>query len=85
MNIKFLKIRNWDYELYQVNDNLVITVVFFGQIDYSRSFYLPNDTDIQESSLIEIAEHIRNNYEMYKAVEISPPISLTKAEIEGQQ
>lgn len=33
MNIRFLKMRNWDYDLYQVNDKLIITVIFFGQID----------------------------------------------------
>lgn len=73
--IKEICSRNWDFTLYNVDGEIVLTVVFFGQIDVNRSFKIANDiSKIEESELNELAEHIRTNYEDYKNVEITPAI-----------
>jgi hypothetical protein len=74
--IKELYTRNWDYTVYQVNDQKVISVVFFGMVDYHRSFFLLPDEIPQDFELLKtLSEYIRNNYESYKDREIIPAIT----------
>lgn len=73
--IKKLFTQRWDYNLYEKNSKQIITVIFFDQIDYPRSFYLKNNIEESEyESLKELSEDIRNHYEKYKDLEITPPI-----------
>jgi hypothetical protein len=73
--IKKLYTQRWDYNLYERNKKQIITVIFFDQIDYLRSFYLTKEVeDSKYESLKELSEDIRNNYEKYKDLEITPPI-----------
>ncbi|MDO5666127.1 MAG: hypothetical protein Q4G63_12860 [Bacteroidia bacterium] len=74
-NISKIYQKKWNFEVYAVDKELVITVIFFGVIDYYRSFYLesnkiPKDLDDLES----LAEDIRKNYNLYKYREIIPAI-----------
>jgi len=72
---KELYSRNWDFTLYEVENKKIITVTFFGRVDYQRSFYLQKEVKEGEyESLKELSENIRNNYEKYKDLEITPPI-----------
>ena len=73
--IKKLYTQRWDYNLYERNKKQIITLIFFDQIDYPRSFYLTKEVeDSKYESLKELSEDIRNNYEKYKDLEITPPI-----------
>ncbi len=73
---KELYSRNWDFTLYQVNDKRVITVVFFGLVDYFRSFFLqPQEITEDFESLNILSEQIRNHYDSYKDREIIPAIT----------
>lgn len=73
--IKELYSRNWDFTIYEVDGRVIITVIFFGIVDFYRSFYMLSEemTDDFES-LKELSELIRNNYEKYKDREIEPAI-----------
>ncbi|MDH7913762.1 hypothetical protein [Winogradskyella sp. SYSU M77433] len=72
---KELYSRNWDYTLYEVNGKQIITVTIFGRVDYQRSFYLENEVKESEyENLKELSEDIRNNYDKFKSLEITPPI-----------
>ncbi|WP_299183549.1 hypothetical protein [uncultured Chryseobacterium sp.] len=76
-SIKKLFEQRWDFELYEVDHKKVITVIFFGQVDYPRSFYL--EKEVEENgyeSLKELSEKIRNHYDEFKHLEIVPPINL---------
>jgi hypothetical protein len=75
-SIKKIDRRDWDYILYKVDGKMVITVIFFGQIDYPRSFYL-TDNELSQgiSQMPYLSEKIRNNYDTYKDREIFPPIT----------
>jgi hypothetical protein len=73
--VKKLYVRNWDFTLYQINDKYVISVVFFGLVDFHRSFYLqPLELVDDYEQLKNLSEKIRNNYENYKSREIVPAI-----------
>lgn len=72
---KELYSRNWDFTLYEVENKKIITVTFFGRVDYQRSFHLQKEVNEGEyESLKDLSENIRNNYEKYKEFEITPPI-----------
>ena len=73
--IKKLYSERWNYKIYQVNDKLVASVVFFGQVDYTRSFYIQADQVSAKFELLDdLAEKIRNGYEDFKAFEVVPAI-----------
>ncbi len=75
--IKKLFQQRWDFELYEVGNKKVITVIFFGQVDYPRSFFLEKEIEENEyGSLKELSEKIRNHYAEFKHLEIVPPINL---------
>jgi plasmid replication initiation protein len=73
--VKEIYKRNWDFILYKVDDDYVLSVVFFGAVDYHRSFKVDSQimTDDYED-LKSLSEDIRNNYEKYKPSEIIPAI-----------
>lgn len=73
--VKELYKRNWDFILYRVDDYYVISVVFFGTVDYHRSFKIDSKILTENyEDLKDISEDIRNNSEKYKMVEIVPAI-----------
>lgn len=75
--IKKLFEQRWDFELYEVDNKKVITVIFFGQVDYPRSFYLEKEIEGNEyESLKELSKEIRTHYDKFKHLEIVPPINL---------
>ena len=75
--VKELYSRNWDFTLYQMEDNYVISVVFFGMVDFHRSFYLhTNEFDENYEQLKNLSEQIRNNYDDYKIREVIPAITI---------
>ena len=56
----------WDYALYKADGKIVITVMFYGQIDYPRSFFVRNDELNHDlSTLKHLSDKIRNNYDAY--------------------
>jgi hypothetical protein len=65
--------RHWDYTLYEIDNQYILTVVFFAQIDYPRSFNLTREEANQ--NLAELSERIRNNYEEYQDREVKPPVT----------
>jgi len=74
--VKEIYKRNWDYIVYQVNDETVISVVFFGLVDYHRSFYLlPDEIPDDFEQLKGLSEKIRANYNLYVEREIVPAIT----------
>lgn len=74
-NIEKIYSKAWDYVLYHVKNEKIITVIFFDQIDYPRSFYLTDtERNIDNDHLSFLANDIRNNYLNYKDREIIPPI-----------
>ena len=75
--IKKIMKNNWDFTLYQVNEELVFTVVFHSsRIDFSRSFQLvENEKNFDFEGLKKLSEQIRNNYEVFKDREIIPAIT----------
>jgi plasmid replication initiation protein len=74
--IKELYSRNWDFTLYQKADDYVISVVFFGLVDFHRSFYLnTNEFNENYEELKNLSEQIRNNYDNYKIREVTPAIT----------
>jgi hypothetical protein len=73
--IKLLHKKDWDFNLYLLDGKKVITVIFFDQIDYPRSFLLEGDEcnlSIEEAA--KLSENIRENYSSYIQREIVPPI-----------
>lgn len=57
------------------DDKTVISVVFFGLVDFHRSSYLlPNELTENYESLKGLSENIRNNYDNYKEREVVPAI-----------
>ncbi|MEN9917800.1 MAG: hypothetical protein RL662_236 [Bacteroidota bacterium] len=75
MKIKELGKRNWDYVLYEVDDKLILTVIFFSQIDYPRSFVFGRDeVSLHSEDLEKLAQGIRDNYLIYKDKEVNPPV-----------
>ncbi len=74
---KLLVKNNWDFTLYEVEENYIISVVFFNSmVDFSRSFKLTTtEKSFNLNQLKELSELIRNNYENYKEREIIPPIT----------
>ena len=77
MSIRIKYKNNWDFTVYQVGKDEVITVVFFNSmIDFSRSF-LMNKTELtfDITQLKELSEQIRNNYDLFKYREIIPAIT----------
>jgi hypothetical protein len=73
--MKELYSRNWDFTLYEIDNKVVITVVFFGPVDIFRSFYLLSEELTKDyEALKAVSEKIRNNYDFYKIREIIPAI-----------
>jgi len=75
--IKLITKNNWDFSLYVVREDYIISVVFFNSMmDFSRSFKL---TEIEKTfnfdQLKEFSELIRNNYDSYKEREVIPAIT----------
>lgn len=67
--------RNWDYIVYKVDGEFVISVVFFGMVDFHRSFrLLESEIPKDFEDLKTLSEQIRNNYEKFKDREIVPAI-----------
>ncbi|MFN8353083.1 MAG: hypothetical protein U0Y10_01440 [Spirosomataceae bacterium] len=83
--VKELFSKNWDFTLYQVNDRLVISVVFFGLVDFYRSFrLLENDLRNDDYELLyNLSKEIRNNYDNYKYREIIPAITSESPPLAG--
>jgi hypothetical protein len=69
--------KNWDFTLFEVNGEWVLSVVFFGLVDYHRSFEIKSDSfDINDiDSLSQLAEKIRNQPNDYLLYEITPAIT----------
>ena len=68
--------KNSDYTIYQADHLTIISVVFFGLVNYQRSFYLlPNEISTDYESLSNLPEQIRNNYDNYKGREVVPAIT----------
>jgi hypothetical protein len=65
--------KKWNYILFKVDEELVLTVMFFDQIDYPRSFKIEQN-DYDDESLKKLSEEIRNNYSQFQENEIQPPI-----------
>lgn len=73
--IKFLHRKGWDFNLYLLHGKKVITVIFFGQIDYPRSFLLgDNECGFSIEQMAELSGRIRSNYSLCVQREITPPI-----------
>jgi hypothetical protein len=74
-NLKELDNKNWDFTLYEAGTKRIFTVMFYGLVDYPRSFYL-RETEylFSHDELIHFAEEIRNNYERFKDRELIPAI-----------
>ena len=68
---------NWDFTLYEVDEDYIISVVFFNSmVDFSRSFKLTkSEKSFNLDQLKKLSELIRNNYDNYKDREISPSIT----------
>jgi hypothetical protein len=68
---------DWDFTLYEVNQNYFISVVFFNSmVDFSRSFKLTKNERLYNlDQLKELSDLIRNNYNNFKEREIIPAIS----------
>jgi hypothetical protein len=68
---------DWDFTLYEVDQNYFISVVFFNSmVDFSRSFKLTKNERLYNLyQLKELSDLIRNNYNNFKEREIIPAIS----------
>jgi hypothetical protein len=75
-SIKIKAKNNWDFTLYQVNQEEIISVVFFNSMfDFSRSFKLNEiERNFDFEKLKELSEQIRNNYDLFKDREVIPAI-----------
>ncbi|MGD1841444.1 MAG: hypothetical protein ACFB0B_11190 [Thermonemataceae bacterium] len=74
-NIKEIYSQPWEFSLYEVDDQKVITVIFPDRIDYPRSFQLLKEEEsFSKEDHRKLAERIKKNYEAYKSREITPPI-----------
>jgi hypothetical protein len=74
---KLLAKNSCDFTLYEIEENYIISVVFFNSmVDFSRSFKLTiNEKLFNLDQLKELSELIRNNYHNYKEREIIPSIT----------
>lgn len=75
--VKLIIKNSWDFTLYEVEENYIISVVFFNSmVDFSRSFKL---TEIEKlfnlEQLKDLSELIRKNYQDYKEREVIPAIT----------
>jgi hypothetical protein len=75
-SIKIKAKNNWDFTLYQVNQEEILSVVFFNSMfDFSRSFKLNEiERNFDFEKLKELSEKIRNNYDLFKDREVIPAI-----------
>lgn len=74
-NLKQLDNKNWDFTLYEVDKQRIITVMFYGVVDFPRSFYLrESEYAYNHNELVQFAENIRNNYDLFKDRELIPAI-----------
>ena len=74
--VKEIYTRNWDFTLYQVDGRFVISVVFFGLVDFYRSFnLLEENVPTVLEDLKNLSEQIRNNYDDFKPTELIPAIT----------
>lgn len=65
---KEIYFRNWDFILFKKDNKYIISVVFFGLVDFHRSFYLePEEITEDYEQLKDLSERIRNNYEQFKS------------------
>lgn len=69
--------KNWDFTIYQQEEeDKIISVIFFGPVDFYRSFtLLPNEQDKNLEYLAILSDKIRNNYSDFKTREITPAIT----------
>lgn len=70
---------DWDFILYKKDNYYVLKVVFSSSMaDFTRSFKFElNEIDTEIEDLKELSKNIRNNYELYKNIEILlPPLNL---------
>ena len=67
---------SWDFTLYKVDGEKIISVVFHNSfVDTSKSFKLNNEEEeFDFERLKELSEHIRNNYDLYKDREVIPSL-----------
>ena len=67
---------NWDFILYDIEGEKIITVVFYNSfVDTSKSFRLTKDEVCYNFEELKVlSETIRNNYDLYKNREIIPSI-----------
>lgn len=74
--MKELYSNNWDFTLYDVDGEKIISVVFHNSfVDTSKSFRLKKDEEkFSFEELKKLSEHIRNNYELYKDREVTPSL-----------
>ena len=80
--IKKLYTKNWDYQVYQVDEKLVASIVFFGQVDYTRSFYVQANQLSDDYELLDnLSEKIRANYSDYKKFELEPAITSESSKV----
>ena len=74
-NLKQLDSKVWDFTLYEVDGKRIITVTFYGLVDFPRSFYLrESEYPYNHDELVQFAENIRNNYDHFKERELIPAI-----------
>ena len=73
---KELMRNSWDFILYDVGKEKIITVVFYNSfVDTSKSFRLTEREETYNlEELKKLSEYIRNNYDKYKDREIIPSI-----------
>lgn len=68
--------KDWDYSIYNVNGEKIISVVFYNSfVDYLRSFLLRKEEEcysFEEFALL--AEKIRDNVTIYEDREIVPTL-----------
>lgn len=73
--VKEIYSRAWDFKLYNTENGIVLSVIFFGIVDFHRSFKLSEaDLPVDLEDLKSLSEEIRNNYDKYKEIEIIPAI-----------
>lgn len=75
-SVKIKAKNNWDFVLYQVGEEEIISVVFFNSmVDYSRSFKLTKQEKLYGfEELKKLSEEIRNNYDLFKEREVIPTV-----------
>jgi ribonuclease PH len=74
-NVNEIYSQPWEFSLYEVDGQKILTVIFMDRIDYPRSFQLLKEEEsFNKDDFRKLAEKIKGNYEAYKSREIVPPI-----------